>query len=64
MIILQIVYNQYGALKIKWYMTAHIEGNAKNSLNKFFTFENLKHNLLLLLIDIALLHLSAANAHT
>lgn len=45
-------------------MTAHIEGNAKNSLNKFFTFENLKHNLLLLLIDIALLHLSAANAHT
>lgn len=33
MIILHRVYNQYETLKIKLYMTAHIEGNAKNSLN-------------------------------
>lgn len=38
MIILWIAYNQYKILQIKLYMKAHIEENAKNSLNKFFTF--------------------------
>lgn len=63
MIILHRVYNQYETLKIKLYMTAHIEGNAKNSLNNLTSLRTW-NNLLLLIDMLPLLHFSAANTHT